>query len=50
LARLWQRQGLFQQADDLLRPLYGRLTEGFETADPSEARALLDELDGQRRG
>jgi predicted ATPase len=50
LARLWQRQGLFQQADDLLRPLYGRLTEGFETADPSTARALLDELGGQRRG
>jgi predicted ATPase/DNA-binding winged helix-turn-helix (wHTH) protein len=50
LARLWQRQGLFKQADDLLRPLYGRLTEGFETADPSAARALLDELDSQVRG
>jgi tetratricopeptide (TPR) repeat protein len=50
LARLWQRQGLFRQADDLLRPLYGRLTEGFETADPRAARLLLDELDGQVRG
>jgi hypothetical protein len=50
LARLWQSQGLFQQANDLLRPLYGRLTEGFETADPIAARAVLDELDGQVRG
>ena len=50
LARLWQRQGLFKQADDLLRPLYGRLTEGFETADPGAARRLLDELSGQLRG
>jgi predicted ATPase/DNA-binding winged helix-turn-helix (wHTH) protein len=49
LARVWQRQGLFRQADDLLRPLYGRLTEGFKTSDPSAASRLLDELDGQLR-
>jgi predicted ATPase/DNA-binding winged helix-turn-helix (wHTH) protein len=47
LAQLWQRQGLFKQADDLLRPIYGRLTEGFATADPTAARLLLDELEGQ---
>jgi tetratricopeptide (TPR) repeat protein len=48
LAQLWQQRGWFAQADDLLRPLYGRLTEGFETADPSAARQLLDQLAAQR--
>jgi predicted ATPase/DNA-binding winged helix-turn-helix (wHTH) protein len=45
LARLRQRQGLFKQADALLRPLYGRFSEGFETADLRAARLLLDELE-----
>jgi predicted ATPase/DNA-binding winged helix-turn-helix (wHTH) protein len=45
LARLWRRQGLVKQADDLLRPVYGRLTEGFATADPTAARLLLDAYD-----
>jgi predicted ATPase len=49
LARLRQRQGLFKQADALLRPLYGRFSEGFETADLRAARLLLDELDRQLR-
>jgi predicted ATPase/DNA-binding winged helix-turn-helix (wHTH) protein len=49
LARLWQRQGLFKQADGLLRPLHGRISEGFETADLKAARLLLDELDRQAR-
>ena len=49
LARLWRRQNLFQQADDLLRPLYGRFTEGFETADLRAAKLLLDELDVSAR-
>jgi predicted ATPase len=43
LARLWRGQGRFKQADDLLRPLYGRFTEGFETADLRAARLLLDD-------
>jgi predicted ATPase/DNA-binding winged helix-turn-helix (wHTH) protein len=43
LARLWRRQDRFKQADDLLRPLYGRFTEGFATADLRAARLLLDE-------
>jgi predicted ATPase len=49
LARLRQRQGLFKQADALLRPLYGRFSEGFETADLRAARLLLDELERLRR-
>ena len=43
LARLWRGQGRFQQADDLLRPLYGRFTEGFATADLTAARLLLEQ-------
>ena len=44
LARLWQQQGKHQEAHDLLAPVYGWFTEGFETADLQEAKALLDEL------
>jgi predicted ATPase len=44
LARLWQQQGKRPQARDLLAPVYTWFTEGFETADLQEAKALLDEL------
>ncbi len=44
LARLWQSQDKRQDAYDLLEPVYGWFTEGFETADLMEAKALLDEL------
>jgi len=43
LARLWQRQGKAIEARDLLAPIYGWFTEGFDTADLQEARALLEE-------
>jgi predicted ATPase len=44
LARLWQQQGKRQEAYDLLAPVYGWFTEGFDTADLIEAKALLDAL------
>ena len=44
LARLWQQQGKRQEAYDLLAPVYGWFTEGFDTADLQEAKALLDAL------
>src|SRR5262249_59431735 len=44
LARLWQEQGKRQEACDLLAPVYYWFTEGFDTADLQEAKALLDEL------
>jgi predicted ATPase len=44
LARLWQSQGKRQEAFDLLAPVYAWFTEGFDTADLKEAKALLDEL------
>ncbi len=44
LARLWQNQGKRQQAYDLLAPIYGWFTEGFDTLDLREAKALLDKL------
>jgi predicted ATPase len=44
LARLWQNQGKQQEAYDLLAPVYGWFTGGFDTADLRDARALLDEL------
>jgi predicted ATPase len=44
LARLWQQQGKRAAAYDLLAPIYGWFTEGFDTADLQEARALLDAL------
>jgi class 3 adenylate cyclase/predicted ATPase len=44
LARLWQQQGKRQEAHDLLASVYGWFTEGFDTADLQDAKALLDEL------
>ena len=44
LARLWQHQGKRAEAHDLLAPIYGWFTEGFDTADLKEAKALLDAL------
>jgi predicted ATPase len=44
LARLWQQQGKRQEAHDLLAPVYAWFTEGFDTADLHEAKALLDAL------
>src|SRR5262249_41006840 len=46
LARLWQRQGQRAAARELLAPVYHWFTEGFDTADLQEARALLVELGG----
>jgi predicted ATPase len=43
LARLQRNHGKRQQARDLLAPVYGWFTEGFDTADLKEAKALLDE-------
>jgi tetratricopeptide (TPR) repeat protein len=44
MARLWRDQGKPQQARELLAPVYGWFTEGFDTLDLKEAKALLDEL------
>jgi class 3 adenylate cyclase/tetratricopeptide (TPR) repeat protein len=44
LARLWRDQGKRDEARDLLAPVYGWFTEGFDTLDLMEAKALLDEL------
>ena len=44
LCRLWQRQGKRAAAHDILAPIYGWFTEGFDTADLKEARTLLEEL------
>ena len=46
LARLWQRQGKPDGARELLTPIYGWFTEGFDTADLQDAKALLEELGG----
>ena len=46
LARLWQQQGKRDEARELLAPIYGWFTEGFDTADLQEAKALLEELAG----
>jgi predicted ATPase len=43
LSRLWQQQGKRDEARELLTPVYGWFTEGFDTADLQEAKALLDE-------
>ena len=45
LARLLAGQGKRRSAHDLLAPIYGWFTEGFETADLKDAKTLLDELD-----
>jgi predicted ATPase len=44
LARLWQSQGKRQDAYDLLAPVYGWFTEGFDTADLQDANRLLEKL------
>jgi predicted ATPase len=44
MARLWRDQGKVQQARELLTPVYGWFTEGFDTRDLMEAKALLEEL------
>ena len=47
LARLWRDQGKVQQAREPLAPVYAWFTEGFDTRDLKEAKALLDELASQ---
>jgi predicted ATPase len=44
LAQLWRDEGRRAEAHDLLAPVYGWFTEGFDTADLKDAKALLDEL------
>jgi hypothetical protein len=44
LVRLWRDQGKHTEAYDLPGPIFGWFTEGFDTPDLKEARALLDEL------
>ena len=46
LSRLWQQQGKRAEAYTLLAPIYGWFTEGFDTADLQEAKALLERLEG----
>ena len=48
LARLWQRQGRREEARGALGEVYGRYTEGFETPDLVDARALLESLGAER--
>jgi len=48
LARLWQSQGKRQEAHALLAPVYGWFTEGFDTADLKDAKALIEELEERR--
>jgi predicted ATPase len=44
MARLWRDQGQWDEARELLAPVYGWFTEGFDTLDLKEAKALFDEL------
>ena len=44
LSRLWHQEGKRQEAHDLLAQVYAWFTEGFDTADLQEAKALLEEL------
>jgi predicted ATPase len=44
MARLWRDQGKRNEARELLAPVYGWFTEGFDTLDLKEAKTLLDEL------
>jgi predicted ATPase len=43
-SHLWQQQGKCAEARELLAPIYGWFTEGFDTADLQETKALLEEL------
>jgi predicted ATPase len=45
MARLWRDQGKRKEARDLLAPVYGWFTEGFDTLDLKEAKTLLEELE-----
>jgi predicted ATPase len=45
MARLWRDQGKRDEARELLAPVYGWFTEGFDTLDLKEAKALLEELE-----
>jgi predicted ATPase len=44
MARLWRDRGKRDEARELLAPVYGWFTEGFDTPDLKQAKALLDEL------
>jgi predicted ATPase len=44
MARLWRDQGKRDEARDMLAPVFGWFTEGFDTLDLKEAKALLEEL------
>jgi predicted ATPase len=44
LARLWRQQGKREEAHQMLAKIYGWFTEGFDTKDLQEAKALLEEL------
>jgi predicted ATPase len=44
MARLWRDQGKRNEARELVAPVYGWFTEGFDTLDLRKAKALLDEL------
>jgi predicted ATPase len=44
LAHLWGRQRRYDEAERILRPVYDRFTEGFDTPDLGAAKRLLDEL------
>jgi predicted ATPase len=44
MARLWRDQGKREEARELLAPVYGWFTEGFDTLDLKQAKAQLDEL------
>jgi predicted ATPase len=46
LSRLWQQQDKQAEARPVLAPVYGSFTEGFDTADLQDAKALLEELGG----
>jgi len=49
LARLWQQQSKREDARRMLAEIYGWFTEGFDTKDLQEAKALLEELEGKGR-
>ena len=49
LARLWQQQGKHDEARPVLAEIYGWFTEGFDTKDLQEAKALLDSLESSVR-
>jgi predicted ATPase len=44
MARMWREQGKRDEAREILAPVYGWFTEGFDTLDLKQAKALLDEL------